>query len=71
MSHADLIYFMRDGQIEECGTYWELMGKNGSFAEMINVSATDEMRISSDSEFTGLWQSNSIFHDTLIILFDW
>ena len=33
--HADRIYLMDNGMIEECGTYEELIAKGGKFADLI------------------------------------
>ncbi|KAH8830168.1 P-loop containing nucleoside triphosphate hydrolase protein [Flagelloscypha sp. PMI_526] len=37
--HADLIVCMKDGHIEELGNHWELMARNGEYANLFNIQA--------------------------------
>lgn len=41
IKNADFIYVLKDGSIEEKGTYSELVGKNGQFYRMVNLQALE------------------------------
>ena len=43
--HADIIYVMKDGQVAEQGTHFELLKKNGIYAKMWNVQTGDKPTI--------------------------
>ena len=47
LPQADLILVMVEGEITEMGSYLELMGRKGAFAEFIRVFAGTERRESS------------------------
>ena len=42
LPQCDLIVTLNDGKIAEIGTYDELMGNNGAFAEFVRTYATGE-----------------------------
>ncbi len=50
LPEVDLIVVMKDGQISESGTYYELLTHNGEFAQFLGTYLNDDQAEDADTK---------------------